>query len=134
MATHTQIQTAADNFWTTHSAKFTAVQTDYASGHSGKFWQGLQTHAVYPDDGGGLDPVLTSRPTDQLERWSDVFTGGRALPSTNWPVCLRVDVYDGPQGKGWSITVLYTKGGQTWGRTYHIGPETWREQAWARIS
>jgi hypothetical protein len=132
-ATHTQIQTAADSFWTTHNAKFTAVQINYAAGHNGRFWQGIRSHATCPDDGALVNPTLTSRPTDQIERWTDMFAGGRALPSTNWPVCLAVDVYEGPRGNGWSVTVAYTKGGETWARTYHFGPETRRERGWARV-
>ena len=134
MATHAQIQAAIDNFWTNHQTKFVGVQNDYAAGHSGRYWQGIVTPATPPDDGALVNPDLARKPTDQPERWIDVFTGGRALPNTNWPASIHVDVYDGPDGKGWSVTVTYTKGGETWSRTFHVGPETWRERPWEKVS
>lgn len=135
MATNAQIQATIESFWTNHQAKFIGVQDDYAVTHSRRYWQGIVSSSIPPDDGALVNPDLTRKPTDQAERWLDVFIGGRSLPSANWPASIRVDVYDGPGGTGWSVTVTYTKAGQTWSRTFHIaGPETWRESPWAFFS
>lgn len=135
MATHTQIQTAVDNYWTTNlRAKFIAVQEAYAASHGGRYFQGILTPTTPPDDGAVVNPDQTKKPTDQVERWLDVFTGANALPATNWPVSVSIDVYDGPDGKGWVVNVIYTKGGETWSRSFNTGPETWRERPWERVS
>jgi len=133
MATHLQIQTAADNFWTTNQQKFIDVQDAYAAAHGGNYFQGIITPTTPPDDGAFTVPDLTKKPTDQAERWQDVFTGGNALPATNWPVSIRIDVYDGPRGKGWVLSVTYTKAGETWERAVNVGNETEREFAWRRV-
>ena len=135
MATHTQIQTAADNYWTTNfQAKFTAAQNAYAASHGGRYFQGILTPSTPPDDGALTNPDLTKKPTDQIERWIDVFTGGNALPNNNWAISVSIDVYNSPQGWGWVVNLVYTKGGETWARSFNTGPETFREQAWRRIA
>src|SRR5512137_1396581 len=111
MATLKQIQNAADNFWATHGPEVIARQNAYLAAH-GHYWQGIESHGTLPDDGVATAPVLTKRPTDQLDRWLDFFAG-YSLPST-WPIAVRIDVYDGPQGKGWVVVVRFTKTGKTY--------------------
>lgn len=125
MATVAQIKAAAEQFRQDHGTKFRNRQETYFAIHNIN-WQGIISHAVIPDDGIAAPPDLTRRPTDQVERWQDVFTGANALPA-NWPIAIQVDVYDGPSGKGWTITVLATKNLITYSRTWNFGPETYRE-------
>lgn len=125
MATVAQIKAAAEQFKQDHGAKFLNRQEAYLTARNIN-WQGIISHVTIPDDGVATAPDLTRRPTDQNERWQDVFTGANLLPAT-WPIAVQVDVYDGPSGKGWTITVLATKNGITYSRTWNFGPETWRE-------
>src|SRR5512137_2488471 len=131
MATLKQIQNAADNFWATHGPEVIARQNAYLAAH-GHYWQGIESHGTLPDDGVATAPVLTKRPTDQLDRWLDFFAG-YSLPST-WPIAVRIDVCDGPQGKGWVVVVRFTKTGKTYQRSWNFGPETYRNQAWTDVT
>lgn len=56
-------------------------------------------------------------------------SAGRMSGARTW-----VHVYDGPSGRGWELEILLTRGGETWRRVVHRGPETWRERGWERIS
>lgn len=47
------------------------------------------------------------------------------------PAAMVIDVYDGPQGKGWQATVFVRVLGTVYSRTQQVGPETWRNRAWA---
>lgn len=45
-------------------------------------------------------------------------------------VTANVSVYDGPFGRGWQLELTLVRGGVTWEKVIHHGPETWREQPW----
>lgn len=120
-ATVAQIRAAIENFRDTHAAKIVARQEAYLAA-KGRYWQGIITPAVPPDDGASVVPDYTRLPTDQAESWADVFSGLGALPSTV-PAQISVDVYDGPLGKGWTLTVVATKAGVRYWRTWSVGPE-----------
>ena len=132
MATIAQIKTAIENFRTAHGPKIVARQEAYAANHNGRYWQGIITPTVPPDDGASVAADYTKKPTDQLERWADVFKAADALPA-NIPCQISVDVYDGPLGKGWTVTLQGTKASKMYTRTWNVGPETWRETAWVVI-
>ena len=104
-------------------------QEAYAANHGGRYWQGIATPSNLPDDGALVAADYTKKPHDQAERWTDIFFGADVLP-TNIPAQAQVDVYDGPQGKGWTVTLRGTKNGNLYWRTWNVGPETWREQDW----
>lgn len=131
MANHAVIQAAIESYWLTFQPKLASVQASFSLTHGGKHWQGIGPLAAPPDDGATGPPNLNKKPTDQAESWADVFTGPNAIPGGNWPAQVTVDVYDGPFGRGYSASVIYTKGGETWSRTFNSGPETWRERPWA---
>jgi len=128
MATNERIQADIDAFLAGELGKFDDVEREYAAGHRGRFWQGIETPAA-PDDGAKKAADKTKKPTDQAEAWADVFKDHKTLPD-NWPCALRVDVYDGPRGVGWVLTAAYTKGVNRWSRSLHTGPETGRERGW----
>lgn len=46
---------------------------------------------------------------------------------------FRVDEYDGPDGRGWTLRLWLTRDGKPWRFAYHVGPETHRdaENGWA---
>lgn len=97
---------------------------------NGRYWQALRTHSVPPLDGVDENPdVGIKAPTDQGDGWPI------ALRNRQYPMAISVDVYDGPQGKGWVVVITsrVTEGAEivTWVRVVNIGPEIWREQPWA---
>jgi len=110
----TQMETLRDNL--------AAGQTAYLASNS-KYWQGILFSAV-PADGGVATPDKSKKPTDQSESWNDF---GVIIPAS--PKCaMAVDVYDGPDGKGYVIRGHIKIAGQEWYRVRHaVGPETWRE-------
>lgn len=127
-ATLAQIKTAIKNFRDAHAAKIVAKQNAYLAAH-GTYWQGIVTPSEIPDDGATVVQDYTRRPTDHVHRWIDVFAGVDALPD-NIPAQIQVDVYGGPLGQGWTLTVRATKNGNLYWKTWAVGPETWREQDW----
>ena len=129
-----KLKTDLEKFEFDHAAKFEAVQTDYFAAH-GKYWQGIETPATLPDEGTKeKDPDLTKKPQDQVEKWEDVFKGAELLPS-KWPATMRCDVYEGPLGLGWVLTLAVSEGGIRWQRSWNYGPEKWREDKdWREIT
>jgi hypothetical protein len=89
----------------------------------GRYWQGVETPGVAPGA-----PDLAARPTDQAESWGDVV-GPLSLPA-EWDVRLRVDVYDGPAGKGWTLTASTAGRRRTWAGA---GPEAGRATPWVDV-
>ena len=46
-------------------------------------------------------------------------------------ILAEINVYDGPEGKGYQINGETVIDNETWERVIHVvGLETWREQAW----
>ena len=127
-----EIRQAVEAWRDTHGPKIVRRQARYLARH-GRYWQGVAALASPPDDGARVAADWTRKPTDQQESWADVFVsdadGDDRLPATV-PARVRVDVYDGPRGKGWSLTVEIQKGGRTFARTWHVGPEDGREAPW----
>jgi len=130
MATVPQIKAAIEGFWVNHGAKFINRQDDYFARVAGySYWQGIRTPDAIPDNGAVLPADYTKHPADQIETWADRFAGTYALPGT-LQAQISVDVYDGPIGKGWSVTVHFTKDAILYSKTWHYGPETWRGHDW----
>lgn len=129
MATLSQIKTAIENWRSTYGPKIVARQEAYAANHSGRYWQGSITPSIPPDDGASMVADYTKRPTDQVERWADIFKAADALPMSI-PCQIQVDVYDGPLGTGWTVTLSGTKNGTRYSRTWNVGPEKWRAADW----
>ncbi len=129
MATLAQIKSAVDTWLT---PKWTAVQNLQATrlANTGTYFQGLITHLAIPADNASTAPDnLAAHPTDQADRWADFLT----LPATI-PCGLRLDVYDGPDGMGFTATVYVVVLGTLYARTVQVGPETWRTAPWAAVS
>jgi len=131
-ATLAQIKTAIENWHSNNLTKFVSREDDYRA-LRGRHWQGIVTPNTLPDNGASVTADWTKRPTDQPESWADWFTGANALASSI-PCQVRIDVYDGPKGKGWTMTVRFTKDGRTYARTWNTGPETWRDRDWADVT
>ena len=120
MATKPQIKAAAQAFVGQQLGKIIPVQNQYFN--KGIHFQGIVTPATPPDDGASVVPDLTKKPTDQAEAWEDLFTGLTALDSP-WACSMQIDVYDGPLGKGWTLTARATKDNILMSKVWSFGPE-----------
>jgi len=127
-ATVPQIKATIDNFWTNNSAKFVNRQNDYFALH-GHYWQGIVTPTTRPDNGATVPADYTKRPTDHADTWAMRFSGAYVLPNS-LPCQISVDVYDGPLGKGWTVSVYFTKDATLYWKTWNYGPETGRQHDW----
>jgi hypothetical protein len=131
MATLAQIKAAVETLKDTIGPVLVRRQNHYFSQH-GKYWQGILTPSTPPDDGASVVADYTRKPTDQSESWADRFSGADSLPAT-LKAQIRVDTYDGPSGKGWTVTLRITKSGKTYARTWNFGPED-RDTSWADVT
>ena len=123
-----------DDWLTPRWAWLTGKQDDYFTAN-GKYFQGLWTHTAEVDQtseaGDTIPDNLTSSPTDQPHTWQDAI--GNTFDALPLPARLRLDVYDGPQGKGWSATLQVKYGGNIYERTKGVGPEG-RDQNWHLVT
>lgn len=106
-------------------------------GTNGKYFQGKWTHTntIEQTDalaGDALADLLDDKPTDQPQSWRDLV--GTALNALPFPARLRIDVYDGPEGKGWAATLQVLYQGAVYERSQNVGPETWRTVAWHSVT
>lgn len=134
MATLINTRNAIDAFLTNKSSLLTTRQEAWRTAN-GRYWQGLWTHTSAPThtnatDGSAAPTSFSSSPTDQIDRWLDRFNEWAA---ENMPCRVRIDVYQAPNGHGWTVTVQMIHTGQTWTRVVHMaGPQTSRERAWVQ--
>ena len=108
--------------------QLTSIQSTYKTGNA-KYWQGLPCVSIIPSDGIEESTDLTVKPTDQTETWNDEAI---SLAAT-LPVCLQVNVYDGPLGHGYTVIAVVKEAGQTYSRSVDTGHES-RTEAWAPVN
>lgn len=93
-----------------------------------------RTHSTTPKD--GTDAACDLKAAKVADRgalsptWAD-------LGQDTLAVELRLDEYEGPQGKGYSLAAKVRAGNSpvnVFERVVHEGPESWREQAWRQVS
>jgi len=133
MPTLLATQTLVDEFVAANLAVLTARQENFRT-NRGRYWQGLSTHVMRPShtngsDGSAPGDRLLVHPTDQFDDWDAVFPEWRA-GSVLLPAALRIDVYDGPDGRGWAIVIEFLHAGTLWRRVINVGPETSRSKPW----
>ena len=103
-------------------------QAQYFSAYK-RYFQGLSTHSVTPEDGAEVAPDRASdKPHYQNESWLSL--GG--LPATTMS-SLRMDTYDGPMGQGFVFSATVKIDGVTWERSWNSGPEQWRNSSWTEV-
>lgn len=113
-------------------ANIIAFQAGEAS-KSGKFYQVLWSHSQPPADGALVSPdLLYSFPTDQIGKSAQAQWDAAKLPAS-LDARYRVDVYDGPQGKGFVVIVQSQLNGATWQKSINYGPEAYRNQPWTEL-
>ena len=134
MATIAQLRTRVDDFIANRLPLIVARQENFRT-NRGRYWQGLLTHTVVPAhtnsaDGDSIADGLVQTPTDSLDNWAAVFPEWTA---DSIPCALRVDIYDGPSGKGWVLFIFVRFNGQLYRRGLNVGPESSRSHGWTVI-
>jgi hypothetical protein len=71
----------------------------------GHYFQGLPTHSIAPSEKPEYPDRWLDAPTDQPLSWSQV----KMIPYDQMPYEMRVDVYDGPYGRGWVLYITALK-------------------------
>lgn len=85
-----------------------------------KYFQGILPPLKSGDTKTSFDKTL--KPTDQTETWADFgFVNDTTL------ISYAIDVYEGPNGKGYTIRAEFKKNGEHYAITRHYGPETYRD-------
>lgn len=120
-----QLRNRCNTFLTNKVPILVARQNTYASNHGGRFFQGLITHSSIPAHttstaGDAPGNRLTFRPTDQIESWADILP---EFNSENFAAAATIDVYNGPSGNGWFLTVWVRHNGVIYQRQKWWGPE-----------
>lgn len=103
------------------------------------YWQGLSTHTteLAYDEFSTKEQIakepdnFAAKPTDQQAGWSDIFP---EFAVEKLPATIRIDVYDSPEGSGYTISLSLTYKDLLFVRTVQFGPETWREHYWTQIA
>lgn len=110
-----------------------AKQAAYYANH-GHYWQGLWTHNVAPADGVTVAPNnLDASPTDQPISWRKFKADYRLTMLAKLPMAIRMDVYDGPRGKGYVATCRVGYNGKVYERAAQVGPETELAHGWQEV-
>ncbi len=101
----------------------------------GRYYQMLWSHTDTPDTtlltARTAPDNLVTRPTDQTETAVDLWTATRLPLDT--PYRFRVDVYEGPRGHGYVITLQTEVNRQIWQKSINYGPETYRNTDWHAV-
>ena len=105
-----------------------SLQDSYLN-EKGRYFQCLLSPSTVPGDGGEQPHNPTVRPPHQLRDWDGV---GITLPA-NAKASMRIDTYNGPEGRGYCIVAQVKVGVKTYIKCINTGPEVYRNQAWAEI-
>ncbi len=127
-----KIKSDIDSAAALNVTKIKNFQSSYLLTH-GKFYQALWSHSNAPADGNPISvDKLLSKPSYQNETLQNLFDDAKLdkLMSNRF----KIDWYDGPGGKGYTLTVEVIINGLTFQRVMHLsGNEMYREQAWFEV-
>ena len=131
MTTLAQVKTKVNNWLTPKWANLVSKQDAYFAANGGYF-QGRFTHST-DVDGEAAERVpdkLDDHPTDQVHDWRD-FTGN-VFDVLSFPCRLQIDVYESPDGHGWSALLQVLYRGTVYERRKGVGPEG-RNHDWRKV-
>lgn len=116
-----QLKTILDAAVSVAWPSLVVTQEAYLAAH-GTFWQGLRTPTMPPADGAPatIDPTL--KPSDVEATWADAERDS-GVSLAGLPAQVQMDVYDGPAGKGFWLTLRFEASGVTYSRAWSYGPE-----------
>jgi len=107
----------------------TATQDNYLEAN-GIYAQTRWSHVNAPEDGAEVLPDnLADKPSDQAEGWSDLVDISSELMTARG----RVGTYNGPDGKGFVLTVQVRETDALMQRSINFGALTQRDQAWSEV-
>lgn len=89
------------------------------------YTQAIRSHNTLPRDGTNRTALATNVAPTRGASWATL-----AAITNDLPFAARLDVYDGPQGKGWCLVAEALLGTNTLRRTRNVGPEIWRSHPW----
>jgi hypothetical protein len=93
-----------------------------------RYFQGIQTPQVIPEDGATTAPDMSLHPSDQVADWTAF---GATLPAAmNFSITLNI--YYGLDGKGWVSIATVVEDEKTWVKCKGFGPED-RTQDWTEV-
>lgn len=128
MPTLNEVRTRVNDWLSVRWPTLVDRQEQYFANH-GRYFQGLWTHSAEVEDGADVAPDnLLLGPTDQAARWPDFIT----LPNL-LPCALRIDVYEGPDGHGWRITLRVKVAGNVYQRQAEVGPQGQEIGGWHQV-
>lgn len=128
MPTLAQIKATIESRLTSRLADIAQKQSAFFVEH-GRYWQGLETSSAAPADGVDVTPDrVDSRADGESKSWQDMGGLPPMLGSQ-----LRVDTYDGPQGKGYVFVARIRVAGQLHERRWNFGPDMTQEADWRLV-
>jgi len=117
------VRTRVNDFLMARWPAIVARQDAYYETH-GRYWQGLWTHNVTPDqtndDADAVPDQLDRTPSDQPVSWRVRFNN--AMDAIPFPARLKIDVYESSIGHGWFATFQIKYNGTVYQRTRGVGP------------
>jgi len=96
---------------------------------NGHFCQWLWISNTIPADGAEVVNRGDFNPTDHAG--AVAMHTALAIDALRLKGRIRVDVYEGPLGGGYTVKAQFRSAGQLYERTWNRGPETWRAANWA---
>jgi hypothetical protein len=106
------------------------IQMDYNQQSDGHYIQGLWSHTTPPTDGENVWPDnALAAPSDFPANWLDTDI----LPYSPSPYRYSMDVYDGPNGTGFTFCLQTSISGITWEKCYNYGGELWKAHDWEQV-
>lgn len=113
--------------------KVQGYELNYLDTKGRGYMQALWSHSAPPADGALVAPdLLDSQPTDQAETFDDLWNAV-VVADGKIPMRLRIDVYDGPSGRGYVVTVECVVAARTYTRAVNVGNEKWRDVNWTEV-
>jgi hypothetical protein len=108
-------------------AQFGPLQAAYILDND-RYFQGIQTPQVIPEDGNTIAPDMSLHPSDQVSDWTAF---GATLPAAmNFSITLNI--YYGLEGKGWVAIATVVEDAKTWIKRKSFGPED-RNEDWTEL-
>ena len=99
--------------------------------NTGRYMLGLFTHSSAPVDENTAPPdQLLDHPTDQAISWGDLSEG--VVPDQMLSR-IRIDVYTSPIGHGFVLVAEKIVNGDTYEKSYNVGPDDDRNSDWQKI-
>ena len=112
-----QINNEAQNVF----SRLEELQEQYFAEHN-RYFQGIPTDDILFTAEAPVAVDETKKPDDQAENWQEF-----GFPRSSTLVSYSIDVYDGPNGKGYTLQAAFEQDGARYHVSRHRGPENYRD-------